>query len=312
MSLIRLLQRKPDGEIVFREPTSGKVPAYAILSHTWGNEEVTYEDLNKGKGKNKTVNKAGWRKIQFCAKQAAVDGLEYFWVDTCCIDKKSSSELTEAINSMYMWYESAAICYVYLVDLPGGYSPPMDNEEGTRLHQKDWVSSLAGCGWFRRGWTLQELIAPKQLVFFGNDGNFIGSKLDLLCTLSDITGIDSIALSHRCNLEELSIAKRLSWAARRKTTRIEDTAYSLLGLLNINMTLLYGEGEKAFTRLQEEIIRKSADSSVFAWFRGAKYGLLAPSPAYFESCSKVILCSGGTVAHSFELTHRGLRMKLPI
>ncbi len=149
-------------------------------------------------------------------------------------------------------------------------------------------------------------------MFFGIDWDFIGSKLDLLYTLSDITGIDSIALSHRCDLEELSIAKRLSWAARRTTTRIEDTAYSLLGLLNINMTLMYGEGERAFARLQEEIIHRSADSSVFAWFRGVQSGLLAPSPAYFGSCSKVILCSGGTVAHSFELTHRGLRMKLPI
>ncbi|KAG0644941.1 Vegetative incompatibility HET-E-1 [Hyphodiscus hymeniophilus] len=115
------------------------------------------------------------------------------------------------------------------------------------------------------------------------DWNFIGSKLDLLYTLSDITGIDSIALSHRCNLEELSIAKRLSWAARRTTTRIEDTAYSLLGLLNLNMTLLYGEGVRASTRLQEENIR-----------------------------SKIILYSDGSIAHSFELTHRGLKMKLPI
>jgi hypothetical protein len=351
MSLIRLLQRKPDGEIVFREPTSGEVPAYAILSHTWGEEEVIYQDLEKGKDKSKTVNKAGWRKLQFCAKQAAKDGLEYFWVDTCCIDKKSSSELTEAINSMYMWYESAAICYVYLVDLPGDCPrlgethtckditeelvdcdtrvaelcatksvpvqsnlPPTDEDEneGAGLQQADWVSRLAGCRWFRRGWTLQELIAPKQLLFFGMDWNFIGSKLDLLYTLSDITGIDSIALSHRCNLAELSIAKRLSWAARRTTTRIEDTAYSLLGLLNINMTLLYGEGERAFTRLQEEIIRRSADSSVFAWFRGLENGLLAPSPACFRPCSKVILRSDGTVVHSFELTHRGLKMKLPI
>ncbi len=124
--------------------------------------------------------------------------------------------------------------------------PPMDDEEGAGLHQEGWVSRLAACRWFRRGWTLQELIAPKQLVFFGIDWNFIGSKLDLLYTLSDITGIDSIALSHRCKLEELSMAKRLSWAAHRRV------------------------------------------------------------------CSKVILCNGATVAHSFELTHRGLKLKLPI
>jgi hypothetical protein len=357
MSLIRLLQRKPDGEIVFREPTtSGEVPAYAILSHTWGEEEFIYEDMKEGKNTSMIINKAGWRKIQFCANQAAKDGLEYFWVDTCCIDKKSSSELTEALNSMYNWYELAAICYVYLVDMPGGCPrlvetrtrnvitaelvdcdtsvaeppvlqgsgktqrpvpsqsdfPPMDDEDDEDdVRLQIWVLHLRMCRWFRRGWTLQELIAPKRLVFFGIDWNFIGSKLDLLYTLSDITRIDSIALSHRCSLEELSIAKRLSWAARRETTRIEDTAYSLLGLLNINMTLLYGEGGRAFTRLQEEIIRRSADSSVFAWLRGAEGGLLAPSPASFRLCSKVILHNGRNVDHSFELTHRGLKMKLP-
>jgi hypothetical protein len=144
-------------------------------------------------------------------------------------------------------------------------------------------------------------------MFFGIDWNFIGSKSDLLYTLSSITGIDSIVLSHRCKLNELSMAKRLSWAANRRTTRVEDTAYSLLGLLHINMSLLYGEGERAFTRLQEEIIHRSADSSVFAWFRGMENALLAPSPACFRTCSKVILCAGATVAHSFELTHRGLK-----
>lgn len=101
---MRLLQLKPNSEIVCREPTSGEVPAYAILSHTWGEEEVVYRALKKGQDKSKTVNKARWRKIQFCAKQAAVDGLEYFWIDTCCIDKKNAVELGAAINSMFRWY----------------------------------------------------------------------------------------------------------------------------------------------------------------------------------------------------------------
>ena len=117
MSLIRLLQRKPDGEIVFRESTSGEVPAYTILSHTWGKEEVIYQDLKKGKDKNKTVNKARWRKIQFCTQQAAVDGLKFFWVDTCYIDKKNTVKLNAAINSMFRWYQNTARYYIYLTDV---------------------------------------------------------------------------------------------------------------------------------------------------------------------------------------------------
>jgi len=118
MALIRLLQRKPDGEIVFREPTSGDVLAYAILSYTWGKEEVIFQDMEAGADMSKTVSKAGWTKIQFYAKQAAADGLQYFWIDTCCIDKKNAVELGAAINSMFRWYQNAAKCYVYLSDIP--------------------------------------------------------------------------------------------------------------------------------------------------------------------------------------------------
>jgi hypothetical protein len=113
MALIRLLQRKPDGEIVFREPTSSDVPAYAILSHTWGKEEVSFQDMEA----SASIGKAGWKKIEFCAKQAAADGLEYFWIDTCCIDKRNAVELSAAINSMFRWYQKAARCYAYLRDV---------------------------------------------------------------------------------------------------------------------------------------------------------------------------------------------------
>ncbi|KAM3066475.1 hypothetical protein ACMFMG_012059 [Clarireedia jacksonii] len=323
---------------------------YAILSHTWiENEgEVSLTDLMNPR---EAARKPGFAKIKSTCIRAHSDGYSYVWIDTCCIDKKSSSELAEAINSMYMWYSSAAICYVYLVDLPGNCPrlgetgppkviaakpvdsdtcvaqlcatsarsipiqsnlPPMDDKEKTGLHQEDWVSKFTACRWFRRGWTLQELIAPKNLEFYGKSWNFIGNKLHLLDTLSNITKIDQTDLSNRSKLEELSIAKRLSWAAHRETTRIEDRAYSLLGLLDINMPLLYGEGKKAFTRLQEEIIRRSADSSVFTWCRGIENGLLAPSLDHFEFCGKVTLRNDATVRHSFELTHRGLKLKVPI
>jgi hypothetical protein len=267
MHLIDVGRFKIHGDIRLRQFHNPPDGEYAILSHTWvgGEGEVSLSDLMKP---HEAAKKPGFAKIEYTCTQAWSDGYSYVWIDTCCIDKRSSSELTEAINSMYMWYKSAAICYVYLVDLPGDCPrlvetrthkviaaklvdcdtrvaepfalegpgktnrsipiqsnlPPMDDEEGAGLHQEGWVSHLAECRWFRRGWTLQELIAPNQVVFFGIDWNFIGSKLDLLYTLSDITGIDSIALSHHCKLEELSIAKRLSWAAHRTTTRIEDTA----------------------------------------------------------------------------------------
>jgi hypothetical protein len=107
---MRLLERKPDGSLILREFIGSAVPAYAILSHTWGKEEVSFQEVDAGTGKDK----AGWRKIEFCAKQAGADGLRYIWVDTCCIDKRNVVELSEAINSMFRWYQKAARCYVYL------------------------------------------------------------------------------------------------------------------------------------------------------------------------------------------------------
>jgi hypothetical protein len=245
MSLIRLLQRKPDGEIVFREPTSGEVPAYAILSHTWGEEEVIYRDLKKGKDKRETTNKAGWRKIQFCAKQAAADGLEYFWVDTCCIDKKNAVELGTAINSMFRWYQNAARCYVYLSDV---------SKLNTRADdQRAWEGAFRKSRWFTRGWTLQELLAPRLVNFFSLEGERLGSKLSLECIIHEITGIADNAL--RGNpLSEFSIRERRCWAECRNTSVEEDKVYCLIGIFDISMVPNYGEGrDRAFRRLEEEI-----------------------------------------------------------
>jgi hypothetical protein len=228
MSLIRLLQRKPDGEIVFREPTSSEVSAYAILSQTWGEEEVTYQDLKKGKDKSK----AGWRKIQFCAKQAAVDGLEYFWVDTCCIDKKNAVELGAAINSMFRWYQNAARCYVYLSDV----SKPDTGVDDQRV----WEEAFNKSRWFTRGWTLQELIAPRLVDFFSSEGRRLGSKLSLESRIYEITGIVYKALRGDA-LSNFSIKERRSWAERRNTTIEEDTAYCLIGIFDVSMVLNYGE-----------------------------------------------------------------------
>ncbi|KAG4439420.1 hypothetical protein IFR05_005113 [Cadophora sp. M221] len=247
MSLIRLLQRKPDGEIVFYEPTSGDVPAYAILSHTWGKEEVVFQDIQVGVDMSKTVNKAGWRKIQFCAKQAAADGLEYFWVDTCCVDKKNAVELGAAINSMFRWYQNAARCYVYLSDV----SKPDTGVDD----QRAWEEAFRKSRWFTRGWTLQELIAPRLVDFFSSEGGRLGSKLSLESKIYEITSIANKALRGDA-LSNFSIKERRSWAEHRNTTIEEDEAYCLIGIFDVSMVPNYGERrEKAFRRLEDEIHR---------------------------------------------------------
>jgi Heterokaryon incompatibility protein (HET) len=243
MALIRLLQRKPDGEIVFREPTSGNVPAYAILSHTWGEEEVSLQDVEAGTGKSK----AGWEKIDFCARQAAADGLEYFWIDTCCIDKNNAVELSAAINSMFRWYHKATRCYVYLSDV-------WTRGEGQDGQSNDtWEPAFRQSRWFTRGWTLQELVAPAHVEFFSSKSERIGTKLSLEGLIHDVTGIARKALRGD-PLSDFSIDERMAWAERRNTTLEEDKAYCLLGIFDVSMSLIYGEGvEKAAKRLHQKI-----------------------------------------------------------
>jgi hypothetical protein len=249
MAFLRLLQRKLNGEIVFREPTSGEVPAYAILSHTWGEEEVTYQELKKGKDKSKTVNKAGWRKIQFCAEQAKEDGLEYFWVDTCCIDKKNAVELGTAINSMFRWYQNAARCYVYLSDV----SKPNSSADD----QRAWEEAFRRSRWFTRGWTLQQLLAPATVEFFSQDCKRLGSRISLQQEIHEISVVPISALGGQQTLSKFSVAERMSWAAKRTTTLEEDKIYCLLGIFGVFLPLLYGEGvPHATDRLEAEIQRR--------------------------------------------------------
>ncbi|OTA56636.1 HET-domain-containing protein [Hypoxylon sp. EC38] len=222
------------------------VPAYAILSHTWGEEEVTFSDMSDP---GKAETKDGFKKIRATCRVALEQDLKYAWIDTCCIDKSSSAELSEAINSMFAWYKKAAICFVWLSDFTSFL---------------DETLNLGNCKWFSRGWTLQELIAPSQINFYDKSWNCFGSKLQLASVLSWITGVDTSVLKGG-SLDEILVGRRMSWASNRTTTRVEDIAYCLLGIFDINMPLLYGEGKKAFTRLQEEIIRSSHDLSIFAW-----------------------------------------------
>ena len=244
--IMRLLKLEDDGELSLTECVSDNVPRYAILSHTWeaDNEEVTFKDLVEGTGKTK----AGYKKIRFCTTRAASDGLQYSWVDTCCIDKSSSAELSEAINSMFRWYYNAAECYVYLSDVSIGGSTRNDLST-----QRIWKPAFQHSRWFTRGWTLQELVAPTSVKFFSKESEQLGNKSSLMQDIHEITGIAVRALQGS-PLSQFSVNERMSWATRRETKREEDAAYSLLGIFDVHMPLIYGEGRrKAFIRLLKEI-----------------------------------------------------------
>jgi Heterokaryon incompatibility protein (HET) len=242
----------PDEYSLVQAPTHNTLP-YAILSHTWTEgQEVTYQDLITGAGKGKS----GYDKIKFCAEQAATDGLQYFWVDTCCINKSDSTELTTAINSMFRWYRNAKKCYVYLKDV----SASGDNA-AIETNQNRWKAAFRGSRWFTRGWTLQELIAPAIVEFFSKEGNLLGDKASLESTIHEITRIPTRALPGN-PFSDFSVSERQSWVSQRQTTEEEDLAYCLLGLCEVSMPPMYGEGKTAaLKRLEMTIEEFSKDRS---------------------------------------------------
>ncbi|KAG6027117.1 hypothetical protein E4U41_001050 [Claviceps citrina] len=259
------------------EPFHGnEIPEYAILSHTWGLEEVSFQQFQQ----HQLKTGAGYQKIAAACDRARRDGCRYAWVDTCCIDKTSSAELTEAINSMFGWYRDSRICYALLSDLE---LETRDAAAGASAMQ----ASLGRCRWFTRGWCLQELLAPRDMRFFNARWQQVGTKNSLGKAIAAITGIpEAVLVSPQSrDIHLLPLARRISWMARRQTTRLEDRSYALLGILDIHMPMLYGEGEMAFRRLQEELIRKYNDLSVFAWTgppRNSEYmPVMASSPSDF-------------------------------
>ncbi|WAO87832.1 HET domain-containing protein [Fusarium falciforme] len=315
-----------------------EIPKHAILSHRWEAEEILFEDVQT----DRWPQKKGIDKVKRACLRAKDDGFEYIWIDTCCIDKSSSAELSEAINSMFKWYHGSQVCYAYLCDV-----------------SIDETETFAKSEWFTRGWTLQELIAPQQVHFFDSQWKKIGDRLSLLDSIVKVTGIDRRVLGrgqhHRCCegyenrrykgfcrcvmntssgafrqlLSSFSVATRMSWASRRVTKRVEDQAYALLGLFNVNMPLLYGEGTKAFRRLQEEIIRTSNDQSILAsdfslcFFLGATirgggldvmddaFGHLFPSqPRAFMSAADLERPSAFSKYLSMTLTNHRLNIDL--
>ncbi|KAI1868219.1 hypothetical protein JX265_007042 [Neoarthrinium moseri] len=318
---MRLINSKTKELVEFSGPS---IPVYAILSHTWTEgEEVSFRDMQLTQAHPKESgdasadsirSRSGFRKIERCCNQALRNGQEWVWVDTCCIDKSSSAELSEAINSMFQWYKQSAVCYAVLTDVsevPGG--------------SENFNESLRKSRWFQRGWTLQELLAPTDLQMFNASWQPIGklgSDIAFSDTISSITGIPRAYLLGQ-DLRYASISQRMSWAAWRETTRKEDMAYCLLGIFDVHMALLYGEGDKAFTRLQEEIIKNYDDHTILAW--GNFVDETEPAPSYIDSVG-ILARSPRDFAHSgtllprreiipngdspFEMTNKGLRIDL--
>ncbi len=279
------------------------VPEYAILSHRWEREELTFDDLTKRPIFNSdslTSKKAGFEKVKGTCSLAARDGFEWVWIDSCCINKSSSSELQEAINSMFSWYAKAQICYVYLSDVP-------DEEAG-------WCESFRRSQWFTRGWTLQELIAPMAVEFYAADWSPIGSKVSRYEELAQITGIAQKALFHPWSEVRSSFvaAEKMSWAAHRIVTRAEDESYSLMGLFDINMPMLYGEGrENAFQRLQEAIYKLDTDHSLllFKYTTSSKAApFFAESASQFCQVKECTLCSKSPRCISDHLSYSRLEL----
>ncbi|GAW19427.1 hypothetical protein ANO14919_089140 [Xylariales sp. No.14919] len=281
------------------------IPPYAILSHTWGDEEVTFQEylLATGPDANKHPHikrKQGFLKIFGACKQARTEGLAYLWCDTNCIDKKSSAELSEAINSMYAWYRDSVVCYALLADV------------GVDVGGRPGVFEKSR--WFTRGWTLQELLAPEKVVFLNGHWKALGDRAHLAQIISRITRIHIGVLHERNTVLAYSIAQRMSWAANRETTRSEDIAYCLLGIFDINMPLLYGEGTKAFRRLQEEIIKVSDDQSILVWEPQESLqhtSIFATSPNEFYSCGSIVR-DPDIGRRPFAVTNLGLSVTFPV
>lgn len=264
-------------------------PKYAILSHTWETEEVLFADMAD---LDKARAKAGFAKVQGACALAARQGYDYIWIDTCCIDKTSSAELSEAINSMFNWYQRSGVCYAYICDVQNS-------------------TEIAGSRWFTRGWTLQELVAPYDVVFYSATWEYMGKKRDtgFISLISAASKVEEPVLSHAFNYSEVSVARKMYWASHRTTTRLEDQAYCLMGLFQVNMPLLYGEGEAAFMRLQQEIIKVSNDLSILAWYGHPELVTYVKPSTWLQLCRSIFAPSAAYFAMSGDIslqTHQSL------
>lgn len=317
---------------------------YAILSHTWvrePNKELEFNDIrDAGDNDAKAAKARSAPKVSKTCELAKSRNISLAWIDTICIDQNSSSDKSEAINAMYRYYQGAEVCFTYLSDVDGygeALKDPKPDQPDT-ADMKALRERFSAARWFKRGWTLQELLAPPEILFFDKKWKLLGSRSELCNTIAKITRIDPQVLQDSKQIWSHSIAQRMSWAAGRETRRPEDKAYSLLGIFGVNMPMLYGEGDRAFTRLQEEIIRISDDHSLFAWSRFGdqddsgqegsdrkdsgqddpdhnssdqdNFALLARTPDEFAGCANITYIPNRTENYPYSVNNRGIAIRL--
>ncbi|MCJ1422053.1 hypothetical protein MMC32_008422 [Xylographa parallela] len=313
---------------------------YAILSHRWTShprigDEIDFQSLNPGalRGHNTGLShhasdesdedraRCPLCKIKGACAKAKGQSIDWLWVDTCCIDKMNAVEYTRAINSMFEYYRAATVCYGYLYDVAWLSNTPKE----LRFASKDPERSGMASEWFERGWTLQELLAPHNMEFYDRKWTFMGAKKDLTEHLSHVTRIDKRYLLDSREIKKASLATRLSWMAGRTTGYVEDIAYSMLGILDVNMPAQYGEGAKAFMRLQRMLMESSTDDSIFAWtipkeglkcyrvlgklelWNPSSWGLLAPSPDCFRE-SRDLVIADQVIPRPYSWTANGVQL----
>ncbi|KAI1797106.1 heterokaryon incompatibility protein-domain-containing protein [Ganoderma leucocontextum] len=336
---MRLLDTRTGNFVWVNHPEKTR---YAILSHVWSREpgvEQTYHDIVRIQGDVRRaritdptipadeVLRRASSKIRNACRYALSDGLPFIWIDAPCIDKTSSAELSEAINSMYEWYRLSTVCYAFLHDVDADEDPYEADEFGK-------ASSFRLSVWHTRGWTLQELIAPATVVFLSRDWRMIGGKHRLADVVQDVTGIDASILTHSRPLDTIPVARRMFWASKRQTTRKEDEAYSLMGIFGVHIPTIYGEGPKAFLRLQEEILKQIPDQTIFVWYRHAPASigveprddthdsLLASSSAHFALSGDIKTIPKAVLARklgipelpptTYIVTSEGIRVTFPL
>ena len=313
---------------------------YAILSHRWKSnpqfgDEIDFQTLNPGAlgshhiglhqhDSDEDIACCPFCKIKGACAKARDQNIDWLWVDTCCIDKANAVEYTRAINSMFEYYREATVCYGFLYDVAwqnGASGEHMFKSQDPKRH------GLAS-EWFERGWTLQELLAPRHMEFYDRKWKYMGTKEKLAGDLYSLTRIDKKYLLDSVEIKKASLATRISWMAGRTTGYIEDIAYSMLGILGVNMTAEYGEGAKAFLRLQRMLLENSSDDSIFAWtipteglkcYRGlgnlkmwapSDWGVLAPSPDCFRNSGDLVIADK-IIRRPCSWTQQGVQFSVP-
>ena len=324
----------------------------AIISHRWGNDReelsfqqyrermtrLEYKDDQFDNPGNTSASSEGESAGFFKTARARLKAqeqeptqpqldLEYIWMDTCCINKEERRGHEKAIILMFSWYRSAKVCYAYLPDVSVQKRDFQEEEQEEDKETKKVkvtkprIGSFQDSNWFTRGWTLQELLAPREMHFFDRYWRFIGTKATLSAQIQRVTGIEAQYLNG--DVSKACIAVKMSWLARRKTTEVEDMAYCMFGLFGIDTYIRYGEGEGAFLRLGQELIRqKPADESIFAWKSPEidpkidsgplSCGLLAPWPTcYLGSENLTIESRKYRQRKGYNFTSGGIEFQVP-